>query len=38
MPEQRRQAGLTLPEDVSEEDLARDWTLSGADHDVVFPY
>jgi len=33
MPEQRRQAGLTLPEDVSEEELARDWTLSDADHD-----
>jgi hypothetical protein len=32
MPEQRRQAGLTLPEDVSEEELARDWTLSDADH------
>lgn len=31
MPERRRQAGLTLPVDPSEEELARDWTLSDTD-------
>jgi hypothetical protein len=31
MPERRRQAGLTLPQDPSEEELARDWALSEAD-------
>ena len=31
MAERRRQTGLSLPEDPSEEELARDWTLSEAD-------
>jgi hypothetical protein len=35
MPEQQRQAGLTLPEDPSEEELARDWTLSEVDRAEV---
>ena len=32
MPERQRQRELSLPEDPSEEELARDWTLSEADH------
>jgi hypothetical protein len=35
MPERQRQAGLALPEDPSEEELARDWTLSEADRAEV---
>jgi hypothetical protein len=35
MPERQRQRGLTLPEDPSEEELARNWTLSEADHAEV---
>ena len=35
MPERRRQRGLSLPEDPSEEELARDWTLSDADRAEV---
>jgi TnpA family transposase len=35
MPERRRQAGLSFPEDPSEEELARDWTLSEADRAEV---
>ncbi|MGI9070410.1 MAG: DUF4158 domain-containing protein [Bryobacteraceae bacterium] len=31
LPERRQQTGLSLPEDPSEEELARDWTLSEAD-------
>jgi TnpA family transposase len=31
MPERQRRAGPNLPEDPSEEELARDWTLSEAD-------
>jgi TnpA family transposase len=35
MPERQRQAALTLPEDPSEEELARDWTLSETDRAEV---
>src|SRR6516164_7071281 len=35
MPERQRQRGLTLPEDPSEEELARNWTLSEADRAEV---
>ena len=35
MPERRRQRGPSLPEDPSEEELARDWTLSDADRAEV---
>jgi TnpA family transposase len=35
MPEGRRPSGLTLPEDPSEEELARDWTLSESDRAEV---
>jgi TnpA family transposase len=35
MPERRRQRGVSLPEDPSEEELARDWTLSDADRAEV---
>ena len=35
MPERQRQRGLTLPEDPSEEGLARNWTLSEADRAEV---
>jgi len=35
MPERRRQPGLTFPEDPSEEELARGWTLSEDDRTEV---
>lgn len=35
MPERRRQVGLTLPQDSSEEELARDWTLTDTDRAEV---
>ena len=37
MPERRRQPGLTFPEDPSEEELARGWTLSEDDRTEVLP-
>jgi hypothetical protein len=35
MPERQRQRRLTLPEDPSEKELARNWTLSEADREAT---